>query len=241
MLGEGEARRPTLFASGMRVIADCAKLDIEVGMLFVQMLGEAPKSGAAIFVSLIGTTARRAAMSAVAGVALQDDERELFDALQLRYAAAQRKRNPMAHWVWGYVESWPERILLADPTRSIRNSALYEQFNPTGVREETVPDFPYSADGVLVYSREDFLRIRREISELKGLYARFSLFLKTRRGLVIPGYEITPDEQHDGLRASLHLDTAAARPPRRPKTARAGRPPRPPAPRTPAAEIQDDQ
>ena len=92
--------RPDIALLAMRVISEWSRLEEARQALFVETLGGNPKPAARMFSALSGSAAKEAALKAVAALALQGEEAEVFAAIDSLYRSAAKSRNRVAHWVW---------------------------------------------------------------------------------------------------------------------------------------------
>lgn len=108
--------RPELALLAMQVIAEWSILESFMAGLLVKMLGANPGPAAAMYSSLTGGAAQRAAFRAIADVSINDESvRNVFEATLSTYSSLSVQRNKIVHWTWGHSDDIPDGVLLANP------------------------------------------------------------------------------------------------------------------------------
>lgn len=107
--------RPHLALLAMNVIAEWSVVEARMLSTFIIMLGANARLGTAIYTSLVGEAARRATVRAVAQIALDKQQLEIFEAILSLYSSYAKERHKLAHWVWGSALNLPDGVLLRNP------------------------------------------------------------------------------------------------------------------------------
>lgn len=97
-----------------------ASLEIMVAGLLVKVVPFDPRSQVAMLYSLQSGSAQRAALTAALKVYLSASEMELLDKVLAAYRAVAKKRNKLAHWLYGTCsELSAEQFLLCNPVELV--------------------------------------------------------------------------------------------------------------------------
>ncbi|MCR6644896.1 MAG: hypothetical protein NVV62_10485 [Terricaulis sp.] len=113
---------PWLAALASEAIGTWSTVDAELAKLLGAMLGTAWRPANAMFAELSSSTAQIAAIKGVAREQFKRRPREaaVFEAIMLEVAAGWKRRNPLAHHLWGYSEDLDDALLLIDPRDDVR-------------------------------------------------------------------------------------------------------------------------
>jgi hypothetical protein len=215
------ALRPKLAPLLAEIIARWADIEANTGTILSYILRAEAAPSAAMLYAVRSSSAQMDMILAAGWAKLFDPELEIFEAVIQIARAAARKRNAIAHHVWGYTPRLPEALLLLEPgAYSDMFVELQRAFAPAPT------DDPISAqpdkDRTFVYREHDFYEI---IAELKAV-ARCTTFLIT---YLEPGH-VARDRMYSTLCSEPLIDAALS-------SIRKSRRPRPrPQPTTPQTE-----
>lgn len=154
---------PKLGLLGMEVIASWSNVESFLMRFYIELLGGAADLAATAYLALEARSARSAVITAVARARLDADHVRLLEAILAVAKSAQRGRDRIAHWTWGYSRDIPDAVLLADP------KDLHSDPDPRA-------DIP--REKVLVYKQPDFEELIRANDRLCGFCLRFLFILQ---------------------------------------------------------------
>jgi hypothetical protein len=164
--------RPKLAPLIAEIIARWADIEANTGSILSYMLSAEAAPTAAMFYAVRSSSAQMDMILAAGWAKLYDPELEIFEAVIQAARSAARKRNAIAHHVWGYTTDLPEALLLIEP----------EAYSDIFVAIQDVLKWPpgdrwdrgqIDASRTWVYRENDFLEI---IAELRTV-ARCTTFL----------------------------------------------------------------
>lgn len=164
---------PELATLAMQIIARWARIEHELGLLLMRLLGAAEGPALAIYSVLTGQGMQNLALSAAARSVLSDEDFKTFTAVVNVATSAGKKRHKLAHWIWGKCEALPGVLLLADPqslveTEKVHMLARAKKLPPPSARtfESFVKwnkQFGLDGDRILVYRKTD---LQRELDDM---------------------------------------------------------------------------
>lgn len=160
---------PDLAVKVAKIVAEWSTLESALSRIFIAMLGSDPVPGAAMYASLTAAASQKAALKAVAHTALPTEQRNLFEVLLGLYNTAQKERNKVVHWIWGYGTNLKDALILADPSCFISHKAQSIRFENEG--KTITPDFDFGK--VYVYRAHDFDQLSKQIENLMGYLSLF--------------------------------------------------------------------
>jgi hypothetical protein len=153
--------RPKLTPYIAEIIARWASLEVVAGVILGHVL-QTDTAPIAAMVNAINSASARIDMMEAAGAAkLFDPELEVFQAFMKTIRVAARKRNPIAHHIWGYTEGLPEVLLLIEPEAQL-DVSVRAQNTLRGYSTETHLVLQPDIDRVSVYREGDFAEIIEE-------------------------------------------------------------------------------
>jgi hypothetical protein len=165
--------RPKLAPSIAEIIARWADIEANIGSILSFILrGEAAPTAAMLY-AVRSSSAQMDMILAAGWAKLFDPELEVFEAVIQIARAAAKKRNAIAHHVWGYSEELPEALLLIQPAAysdmfvELQNSLNSPDYSGGWIMLHT------DNERTLVFRENDFREI---MSELKTV-ARCATFL----------------------------------------------------------------
>lgn len=233
--------RPQLALAAMNVLAEWSILESFLLGLFTQMLGENPRPAAAIYGALTSDTSKRAALRAVAKVALRNQqEKDVFEAILDLYKTCAKHRNKIAHWIWGWSKELPDAVLLMDPSehmaKSVETGEWYAEYGKywdtltkaamegrvssfvpgKGPRLEPPKPPEFSPDGIYIFKQKDFAEASRLIQKVIELVSKFRFVVMRNHPVNKDGWLFSTLSALPEIRTFLdHLDrrrTAQAAP-----------------------------
>jgi hypothetical protein len=133
-------------------------------------MGGSQHVAARMFLALNTRAPKNAAITAVAKTTLSSWQFEIFEVIANSSKSAQRKRDKLAHWVWGYSNDLPDALLLIDPQH------LPLDHHPFGLGYQ-LDNLATRASEILVYDEGDFRTIAADLKELARAAEMFRLSL----------------------------------------------------------------
>lgn len=103
--------RPAAAAIVGRIITSWADLEVQCARLLAELMGTNIPAAAAVFGSLRSSRAQHDALSAAAGVVLDERDLELFAAYMARRSSLEKERNDLAHGCYGVSVAIPDHIV----------------------------------------------------------------------------------------------------------------------------------
>ncbi len=166
------ALRPKLAPLIAEIIARWADIEANIGTVLSYVLRTEAGPIAAMLHAIISASAQMDMIHAAGSAKLFDPELETFEAVIKIARAAAKKRNAIAHHIWGYTTELPDALLLIEP------EAYSDMFVELQRAFEAQPTPGWvmvqaDTDRTLVYRENDFHEI---ITELK-VVARCTTFL----------------------------------------------------------------
>jgi hypothetical protein len=137
-------------------------------IILTAMLGEQAEAGLAMYHSLTGSAAQRAALNEMAQRYLDPNLQVMFRALTKRMKGVAGERNTMVHGLWFHDPEIPNALVLAPRnTLSVMFQAGLTDALSALVRGTKPRQFPptVSFDGWLVYRPSDFVASLGRLSE----------------------------------------------------------------------------
>ncbi|HTB03303.1 MAG TPA: hypothetical protein VK804_22765 [Bradyrhizobium sp.] len=153
--------RPKLAPFIAEIIARWASLEMVTSIILGHVLQTDAAPITAMLHAINSASARIDMMEAAGAAKLFDPELELFQAFMKIIRSAARKRNPIAHHIWGYTEELPEALLLIEPEAQL-DVSVRAQNALRGFSTETHLVLQPDRDRVLVYREGDFIQITEE-------------------------------------------------------------------------------
>ena len=161
-----EGERANLAVLCMEAIASWSHVEAAMLQLFITLLGNSRGAAARMYLALDGRNPRRAAITAVAGSRLPPDQLEIFTAIMMVAKSRQRRRDKLAHGIWGHSNELPETLLCVDAKH------LPLDFHPRGMAD-FLNNAARHSDDIYVYKEGDFAEIVRENGKLAGAVSAF--------------------------------------------------------------------
>jgi hypothetical protein len=153
--------RPKLAPFIAEIIGGWASLEVTASIILGHVLQTDAAPIAAMLHAINSASARISMMESAGAAKLLDPELELFQAFMKIIRAAARKRNPIAHHIWGYTEELPEALLLIEPEAQL-DVSVRAQNTIRGFSTETHLVLQPDRDRVWVYREGDFTEIIEE-------------------------------------------------------------------------------
>jgi hypothetical protein len=168
---EAIALRPKLAPLIAQIIARWADIEANIGTILSFVLRAEAAPVAAMLYAVRSSSAQMDMILAAGWAKLFDPELEIFEAVIQTARAAAKKRNAIAHHIWGYTAELPEALLLMEPGAY---SDMFVEIQDI-FKSPSAGWTPLEADRerTWVYRENDFQEI---IAELKTV-ARCTTFL----------------------------------------------------------------
>lgn len=187
-------------------IGTWSTVDAQLTKLLGTMLGAAWRPANAMFAELSSSTAQTAAIKGVAREHFKDRPREaeVFTAIMTAVASGWKRRNPLAHHLWGYSDDLDDALLLLDPRDDARfaielsEAISANQKRWRNTRKDFRPREPDNRvdvflprDQVMVYRENDFEELIRDFSEIADTISHFSIFVGPAMGKMLRYPEVS--------------------------------------------------
>jgi len=106
--------RPDLAQLVARIVNTWASIEHQLGMTLMRMLGTKEPVALAMFAKLQSPSIQKTALDAAAQAAHGDNEEgyKVYAAVVAATYSAGKKRNKVAHWLWGKCANLPRCILV---------------------------------------------------------------------------------------------------------------------------------
>jgi hypothetical protein len=163
------SHNPGLAGAAMEAIISWSNVEMFFLNMYVALMGGASEILVDAYLAHETQNAKLAHLNAVANSKLSQNNRRLFRAILALSRSAQKGRDKLAHWIWGYSPQLPDAFLLADPRTMARQSSP----NINDI-EETIRSLRSS---VFVYTRQDFADIIQINDRLCGFGLRFQFII----------------------------------------------------------------
>ncbi|WP_198030340.1 hypothetical protein [Bradyrhizobium sp. Tv2a-2] len=141
------------------------------------MLGTEAAPVMAMLHAVTSATAQMDMIEAAGWTKLFDPDLEAFEAVIKIARAAAKKRNAIAHHVWGYTEELPEALLLIEPEAQTEVAVRVQKalFSSAGTSIFTPsPDI----DRISVYRENDLVQIIEELKSVAKCASMLVLYLQ---------------------------------------------------------------
>jgi hypothetical protein len=176
------ADKPDMAALVCNIFAIWAKIEFELSLLMVRVLGADAAPALAMYAKLNTQNLQMVALEAAAKAALSADEFEVFEAMVSITDSVQTPRNHLAHWIWGGCKERPDLLVLADPRiLKEREARLASHFQARDASKLSWNDFALVAQfdqgSVLAYSKADLERAAHDLNETDDALLVFEMFL----------------------------------------------------------------
>ncbi len=193
-----EGERADLAVLCMEAIASWSHVEAAMLQLFISLLGNSQADAARMYLALDGRNPKTAAITAVASSRLSGERLEIFKAIMEAAASRQRRRDKLAHGIWGHSNELPEALLCVDARH------LPLDFHPRGMADFLNHAARHS-ERIYVYRKGDFEEIVEENGKLVGAVFAF-------RTLGAYPEFLGPDPQYDRLCSIPEIANKVRRP-----------------------------
>ena len=112
-------QRPELALYVMGVISAWSHVEIALGRILANCLLAESSAGLAMYMSLSGGAAKRAALEAATSQSLNPDKLALFTLIMKAIKPVRERRNDFAHGIWGISEEMPDALLWDSATDNL--------------------------------------------------------------------------------------------------------------------------
>jgi hypothetical protein len=113
-------RRPELAAMIAHIATLWPWVEFQAGLCLAQILGGKSNVGLAMYTAVVAGPAQKLMLEQAAKVGLEGERRDVFLALLRLFESLQKRRNPLAHWLWGISTDLPDALLAAEPKGDLR-------------------------------------------------------------------------------------------------------------------------
>lgn len=163
--------RPQLAALVMQTIAVWSAIDHELTVLMTRFLKAEFVVVNDLLNALSGSSARMAALRAVANSSLSADDNLLFLAVMKIVSSARKRRNEFVHGMWATIASLPDALLLVDPKHLANFEARIAEYQvASGAPAPIWPE-----DKLMVFSEGDIRRDLRDARQICSIVGTFKL------------------------------------------------------------------
>lgn len=184
---------PDLAAIAMETIAAISMAENARGLILAQMLNTDAHVGLSMYMSLIGTTAQKAAIAGAADAALSEEDRKILAKINKITKPAFDKRNDFAHNLWGVSKAIPNTLLLIHS----------KHYLDVTIERENKPKYvlPMLIDRkkVFVYRKKDLEKERDLAKNAAKLYSSFWMYLNEKAEPIRHPIEHFPEPERSTL------------------------------------------
>jgi hypothetical protein len=186
-----------------QIFAVWARIEQDLDVLLVNVLGADATPALAIFATLIAQHLKSGALEAAAKAELSAEDFEVFKAAISVVDVVQTPRNHLAHWSWGTCEQRPELLVLANPkmlsARDLRVAKVLQkgdpQLDPMDVGRASL----FDNSEILAYTEADLERALRDLNDAQEI-------LNYMINYIDPSWVV-----HFGPHIGVHLSLEASR------------------------------
>jgi len=164
--------KPELALLVCKIFAIWARIEQQLTVLLVRVLGADYEPAFAIYSTLTAQHLQNRALDAAAKAVLSADDYQIFNAAISVSQSAQAPRNHLAHWSWGACKQRPDLLVLANPkmisARDIRVANRVHLPPPFADRlspHEMGDLIQFDNSETLAYSKADLERAVRDLEE----------------------------------------------------------------------------
>ena len=154
------ALRPKLAALIAEIIARWADIEANTGTILSYVLRAEAAPVTAMLHAVVSSSAQMDMIEAAGRAKLFDPELEIYEAVIKIARAAAKKRNAIAHHVWGYTDELPEALLLIEPEAYGEIFVELQQVLKSPTPGLRVPQI--NSAQTMVYRENDFIQIVEE-------------------------------------------------------------------------------
>lgn len=167
------ADKPKLAIHVAQIFASWARIEQDLDVLLVNVLGANATPALAMFATLAAQHLQLGALEAAAKAALPADDFDIFKAALSAIDSAQTPRNHLAHWSWGSCVQRPDLLILANPkmlsARDLRVAKLLHSEGPKCDPVVLAKLSLFDDSEILAYSESDLERALRDIEEAQRI------------------------------------------------------------------------
>jgi len=157
------------------IVEQSSHVDSWLGGILARLLGASAEVGIAMYASLSGANAQRAALHAVAQMKLTGDDLDLFSAVMRITQRARKQRNAVVHGVWATSPDIPDALIMIPSKDYLEQTAKIAAANARLQTKDEIA--PLDLNNVLVYKERDFVEIQDNVrASLANLQALFLWF-----------------------------------------------------------------
>jgi hypothetical protein len=174
--------RPKLAPYIAEIVAGWADIEANIGAMLSFILEAEFSVTAAMLSSIRSSSGQFDAVAAAGSAKLYDPDLELLEAILLVARGAAKKRNAIAHHIYGYSEALPEALLLIEPEAYAEVFVTINKSTAGGLK---LPSFgPIMPDKrrTFVYREADFREIISEFKTVAKCVVLASLHLDPKVG-----------------------------------------------------------
>ncbi|MEM6410285.1 MAG: hypothetical protein AAF683_01965, partial [Pseudomonadota bacterium] len=201
-VGDGASKRPALFYLGMSIIGAHSKNDAVLNTAMFHLLGADPEPALLMLTAIKNNNIKLAAYTELANETLTEPDLSIFQGVIKRFAATEKERNRLAHDLWAIEPQPPDAVVLISAREFSKIKAKKHLLR--GNR----PLSAESLDGLinnirssgLVYTKEDFIRILKQMNRVFFLVVALSIMLDRET----PDHEVSNQRQQ--LQEALQTD-----------------------------------
>lgn len=184
--------RPELAVKIAQIAASATELDVRLGLLLSELIGD--ESGAALAMFLNLKSARRHALHAAAEFKLEADVLRCFNKIMNRVSKISSKRDQVVHGHWAYTNSYPDALINTHADQSMKYYAAILNLDLRNDGLQTLPSEVIPERRI--YRVEHFDDILQRLHEVKTeiVNFRFALYLR-RKGPLSFSQSPTPNHE----------------------------------------------
>jgi hypothetical protein len=164
-----------------RIAINWSGVEAQLSLALGSMLGVENAAAVALFVSLRNHRAQRDALAAVADITLAAEDREIFEAVLLRFDELNRSRNNVVHGIWGTSAATPDGIIWTSQQSYADSHIRDYHTSSTGqlTHESRVENM---TRGLFVVRLADLSELNTNIMALDRTVGSFNAYIRYRDG-----------------------------------------------------------
>ena len=169
---EALERKPELAKMAMDTIALWSSIEVRLSSVLVELLGAQARPAMAMFSALTSSQAQMAALTAAAQTVLPAEYAQVFESAMVVVRRAAKLRHKFAHWVWGYSDSFPDCLLLVDPSEIVMHKVKFYENFAAKLPEDIVYD--PQIEGIWLYEKRDFIEVYVDVVSIQHIVVGLS-------------------------------------------------------------------
>jgi hypothetical protein len=189
------ADKPDLAILVSSIVSNWAHTEHELSMLMVLLVGPEEGPSLAVYDALEAASAKERAVTAAAKYVLVDEQFEIFSAVINDTNSIIKTRNKLVHWLIGSCPELPNAMLLGKPAMMRAMKTGLQKRHPKPLVGKIKPGYmpqpfieeeweavkkayEFDKSEILVFTKADLERAKRDAQEVNKMLFELSLFLR---------------------------------------------------------------